>query len=157
MTEQVLFLHKIKIKALSVFQKNYAILFTARFKREIFLAEVFLWNTPLRVALSIVEVAESRAAFAASLSFASIAAYTFLTAVLTPDLIALFLSIFVRFTRILFFADLIFAKVYTSHAEFSLFFRDVFIKAGHGRSNANIRLYYRGNDLFCQYIFLMFW
>ena len=46
-----------------------------------------------------------------SLSCASIATRTFLTAVLTEDLIALFLSALVWFTKILFFADLIFATM----------------------------------------------
>ena len=84
---------------------SYAILFTARVIRETFLAEVFLWYTPFLVALSIAEVAASSALCAAALSFASMAAYTFLIAVLTPDLMDLFLSALVLFTRILFFAD----------------------------------------------------
>jgi len=91
--------------------KCYAILFTARERRDTFLAEVFLWYTPFLVALSSADVAAVSAVLAASLSLASIAAYTFLTAVLTPDLIDLFLSAFVLFTKILFFADLILAMI----------------------------------------------
>ena len=64
--------------------------------------------------LSITEVAFRRAAFAASASFATTAASTFLIAVFTPDLIALLRSILVLFTRILFFADLMLANPYTS-------------------------------------------
>ncbi len=93
----------------------YAILLTACAKRDTFLEAVFLWNTPFEVALSIVAVAASNADLAASLSFAATAAFTFFTAVLTPDLIALFLSAFVLFTKILFFADLILAKMHTSY------------------------------------------
>jgi hypothetical protein len=52
--------------------------------------------------LLITTVALFNASLAAVTSFASIAAYTFLIAVLTPDLIALFLSYFVLFTKILF-------------------------------------------------------
>jgi hypothetical protein len=89
-------------------------LFTAFAKRETFLADVFLWNTPFVAALSITEVAFNNAAEAASLSFAATAASTFLIAVLTPDLIALLRSAFVLFTKILFFADLMLANVYTS-------------------------------------------
>ena len=74
--------------------------------------------------MSITVVAFSSAAFAASLSCASIATRTFLTAVLTEDLIALFLSALVWFTKILFFADLIFASEYEND----------FIKAMIGRS-----------------------
>ena len=48
------------------------------------------------------EMASSRAAFAASLSLAATAASTFLMDVLTADLMDLFLAAFVLFTRILF-------------------------------------------------------
>ena len=71
---------------------------------------VFLWYTPLEVALSISLVAANNAACAAALSFAATAASTFLTAVLTLDLIALFLAALVSATKILFFADLILAN-----------------------------------------------
>ena len=98
----------------SLRQSFYAILLTVCAKRDTFLEAVFLWNTPFEVALSIVAVAASNADFAASLSLAATAAFTFLTAVLTPDLIALFLSAFVLFTKILFFADLMLAKMHTS-------------------------------------------
>ena len=87
----------------------YANLFTARDKREIFLEAVFLWKTPLLAALLISPVAASNAAAAASLSFAAIAASTFFTEVFTADLIALFLSAFLRSTKSLFLADLMFA------------------------------------------------
>ena len=95
--------------------RNYAILLTATAKRDTFLEAVFLWNTPFEAALSIVAVAATNAALAASLSLAAIAAVTFLTEVFTPDLIALFLSAFVLLTKILFFADLILAKMHPSY------------------------------------------
>ena len=53
----------------------------------------------------------------ASLSFAATAASTFLIAVFTEERIDLFLSVFVCATKILFFADLMLANLYTSHAE----------------------------------------
>ena len=55
-----------------------------------------------------------------ALSFASIAAFTFLTAVLTPDLIALFLSALVLLTKILFLADLMLAMILTSYIKSSV-------------------------------------
>ncbi len=94
----------------------YAILLTAMDRREIFLEAVFLWNTPLLAALLISEIADFNAASAAALSFASTAVFTFLTAVLTVERIALFLAAFLRSTKILFFADLIFATFYTSQS-----------------------------------------
>ena len=60
-------------------------------------------------ALLISEIADVNADEAAALSPAAIAALTFLIAVFTLDLIALFLSAFLRSTQILFFADLILA------------------------------------------------
>ena len=107
--------HRIKNNPYNRTGYYYAILFTANAKRDTFLDAVFLWNTPFVAALLIVAVAAVNAAFAASLSLAAIAAFTFLTEVLTPDLIALFLSAFVLFTKILFFADLILAKMHTSY------------------------------------------
>ena len=62
-----------------------------------------------------VAVAATNASAAAALSLASIAAFTYLTAVLTPDLIALYLSAFVLLTKILFLADLMLAMMYTSY------------------------------------------
>ena len=44
-------------------------LFTAFVKRETFLAQLFLWYTPLDVALLMVAMASVRAACAAALSF----------------------------------------------------------------------------------------
>ena len=56
--------------------------------------------------------------------------------VLTLDLIALFLAAFVSFTKILFFADLMLANLYTSnYCEIKSF---SYIRAGHGRSDINI-------------------
>lgn len=91
-------------------------LLTALDKRETFLAQLFLWKTPLDVALLITETASFNAACAAALSFSSTAASTFLIAVLTEDLIALFLAALVLFTKILFLADLIFANSDTSNS-----------------------------------------
>ena len=62
-----------------------------------------------------VEIASTRALLAASLSLAATAASTFLMDVFTADLMDLFLSAFVLFTRILFLADLMLAKLYTSN------------------------------------------
>ena len=53
---------------------------TASDKRDTFLEAFFLWNTPFEQALSISIVAACKAATAASLSLASIAAFTFLIA-----------------------------------------------------------------------------
>ena len=78
------------------------------------LAALFLWKIPFEPALAITEVASFNAASAAALSFAATAASTFLIAVLTPDLIALFLAALVSVTKILFFADLMLANSYTS-------------------------------------------
>src|SRR5699024_6128620 len=69
----------------------------------------------------IVEIAFFNAAEAASLSFAATAASTFLIEVFTADLMDLFLSAFVLFTKILFFADLMLAKVYTSKCDHSIY------------------------------------
>ncbi len=95
--------------------KSYAIELTALLRRETFLDALFLWYTPLVAAISIAEIALVRAALAASLSFAATAASTFFIAVFTAERIDLFLSVFVWVTRILFFADLILAKLYTSY------------------------------------------
>lgn len=92
----------------------YASLLTAFDKRETFLEAVFLWKTPFEQALSISTVAAFNASNAAALSFAAIAASTFFIDVLTLDLIALFLAVFVSVTKILFFADLILANLSTS-------------------------------------------
>ena len=92
-----------------------AVSLTALDKRAIFLEAVFLWKIPLEVALLISEMQAVKASEAAALSLAAIAASTFLIYVLTLVLIALFLSVFVLITLILFFADLIFAKVGTSN------------------------------------------
>ena len=62
-----------------------------------------------------VEIASFNAASAAALSFFATAASTFLIEVFTADLIDLFLAAFVWFTKILFFADLMFANSYTSY------------------------------------------
>ena len=83
---------------------------TALDKRDTLREAVLLWYTPLVQALSISEVAASNAAWAAALSPAAIAASTFLIAVLTLDLIALFLAALVSFTKIHFFADLMLAN-----------------------------------------------
>lgn len=77
-------------------------LLTALAKRETFLAQLFLWKTPLDVALLIVATASFNATSAAALSLFATAASTFLIEVLTADLIALFLSALVLFTKILF-------------------------------------------------------
>lgn len=91
---------------------------TSFVKRETFLAQLFLWNTPLDVALLIVEIAFVNAHCAAALSLFATATSTLLIAVLTADLIDLFLAAFVLVTKILFFADLIFAISYTSNSDF---------------------------------------
>ncbi len=70
-------------------------------KRDTLREAVFLWYTPLLVALSISVVAANNAACAAALSPAAIAASTFLIEVLTLERIALFLAAFVWFTKIL--------------------------------------------------------
>ena len=62
-----------------------------------------------------VEIAFTNAAAAASLSFAATAASTFFIEVLTAERIALFLAALVLLTKILFFADLMLAKLYTSN------------------------------------------
>ena len=54
--------------------------------------------------------AATRVLFAAAISPASIAAWTFFTAVFTEDLMDLFLSALLADVRILFFADLMFAS-----------------------------------------------
>lgn len=59
-----------------------------------FLETVFFFKTPLVTALSNSLYATDNAAFAVSASLASIATNTFLTIVLTLDLIAWFLSLF---------------------------------------------------------------
>ena len=56
-----------------------------------------------------------------NLNFAATAASTFLTAVLTLDLIALFLAALVSATKILFFADLMLANVVYLHHKFFYF------------------------------------
>ena len=89
-------------------------LLTALDKREIFLEAVFLWKIPLEVALLISEIATVKAACAASLSPFATATSTFLIQVFTLDLIDLFLNVFVSITKILFFADLMLANLYTS-------------------------------------------
>ena len=116
-------------------QKNHS--FTAFVRRDAFLDVVFLWYTPLEVALSIVEIAFNKAASAAALSFAAIAASTFLIAVLTPDLIDLFLAALVSLTRILFFADLMLANFHTSDLINDNDFLKIYAIAGHGRANVN--------------------
>ena len=75
---------------------------------------MFLWKIPFEPALAITEVASFNAASAAALSFAATAASTFLIAVLTPDLIALFISALVSVTKNLYYADLMLANSYTS-------------------------------------------
>lgn len=101
----------------------YASLLTANVKREIFLAAVFLWYTPLEQAFEISTVASCNAAVAVTLSLATIAASTFLIIVLTFDLIALFLAAFVSVTKILFFADFMLANLSTSKI-YSVFYVD---------------------------------
>src|SRR5699024_7850995 len=95
-------------------------LLTALVRREILREVVFLWYTPLEVALLITEIAAFRFAFAASASFAATAASTFLIAVFTSDLIALFLMVLASAIRTLFFADLMLANLYTSKLSFTL-------------------------------------
>ena len=75
-------------------------LFTDFERRAIFLETVFLWYTPLLPAFVISTIAALRAVLAASTSFCATAASTFLIAVLTLDLIALFLAAFVSLTKI---------------------------------------------------------
>ena len=75
---------------------------------------MFLWKIPLEVALLISEIATVKAACAAFLSPFATASYTFLILVFTLDLIDLFLNVFVSITKILFFADLMLANLYTS-------------------------------------------
>lgn len=60
------------------------------------------------------EMASGRAAWAAALSLFATAVSTFLMEVFTAERMDLFLAALVLFTKILFFADLIFANVYTS-------------------------------------------
>lgn len=69
---------------------------------------------PLFAAFAIVETAFTSASFASSLFFAATAVSTFLIDVFTADLMDLFLAVFVAVTRILFFADLMFANLDTS-------------------------------------------
>ena len=88
-------------------------------------------------ALSIVEIAVDNAAFAASLSFATTAASTFLIAVLTSDLIDLFLAVLISVTKILFFADLMLASLVHLQCVIVIV-HDCYIKAGHGQFNVNI-------------------
>src|SRR5699024_10842428 len=93
---------------------------------------------PFVAALSIVEIAFFNAAAAASLSFAATAASTFLIDVFTADLIDLFLSALVLFTKILFFADLMLAKVYTSKCNLSNFFTIYYL---YRRRHGTLRYY----------------
>ena len=92
----------------------YAILLTALVRREIFLEAVFLWKIPLEAALLISELATFNAASAASLLPSAMARSTFLMQVFTLDLMDLLRNVFVWMTKILFFADLILANLYTS-------------------------------------------
>ena len=62
-----------------------------------------------------IAVAAPSAFTAVSLSLLTTATSTFLIAVLTADLIDLLRSAFVLLTRILFFADLMLAHLYTSN------------------------------------------
>src|SRR5699024_4872787 len=97
-----------------------------------------------------VEIAAVRAAAAASLSFAATAASTFLMDVFTADLMDLFLSAFVLFTRILFLADLMLAKLYTSNILNFI----VFLHRGrHGNPRRNMLIYSMPFICLCQYIF----
>lgn len=116
-------------------------LLTALDKRETFLAQLFLWKTPLDVALLITETASFNAASAAALSLSATAASTFLIAVLTEDLIALFLAALVLFTKILFFADLIFANSDTSNSDMIIIIA-VCHKNRHGRSYEHACIFY---------------
>ena len=69
---------------------------TSLFKRETFLAALFLWKIPFEAALSITDVAFLRAATAASLSFAATAASTFYATITksggTPDVVTFYLT-----------------------------------------------------------------
>ena len=68
----------------------------------------------------IVEIASFNAASAAALSWFATAASTFLMEVLTAERMDLFLSAFVLFTKILFFADLMLANFDTSDTYFNI-------------------------------------
>ena len=105
--------------------------------RETFLAALFLWYTPLEAAALIAEIAAGRAALAAAASLLATAVSTFLIAVFTAERIDLFLSAFVLFTRILFFADLIFAILLTSNNIIHNFHQD---QPRHGQANLHIRI-----------------
>jgi len=117
----------------------YASLLTARLNLEIFLEALFLWYTPLVAALLISEVAAVRAVCAAALSFAAMAASTFLMDVFTLERIDLFLAALFSETRILFFADLMLANVNTSICDIHKMYL-VFITGGHGHNNEHTKL-----------------
>ena len=83
-------------------------------KRDFLFAALFLCRIPLEAALSIVLIATTRAAFAASASFAATAASTALMVVFTLDIALLFLKVRTLAIWARFAADLIFAKIVTS-------------------------------------------
>lgn len=85
-------------------------------RRDTLREEVFLCRTPLEAAMVSARSALRKLSSAAALSPASTAALTFLTAVLTADLTALFLSALFADVKILFFADLMFANFFSSHS-----------------------------------------
>jgi hypothetical protein len=71
----------------------------------------------LEAALSIAETAPINAAFAASLSPEAAAVFIFLIAVLVDDLVILLRNCLFAITAMRFFADFIFANVFTSSYE----------------------------------------
>ena len=106
-------------------------------------------------ALLISAIAAFKASAATALSLAATAASTYFIAVLTLDLIALFLAAFVSLTKILFFADLMLANVNTSNIEI-LFPLILFGRPGHGTFHRYILVYFKVGKVKCQYIIHVF-
>jgi hypothetical protein len=89
------------------------------------------------------EIATRSAACAAAASFASTAFSTFLTMVFTLDLIALFLAALVWFTKILFFADLMLANLYTSNYVIMMnIFRNIPLESDTDNPTEHTHLFY---------------
>jgi hypothetical protein len=98
----------------SFIRSSYFIALTALDILETLREEVFLCTIPLEEALVSSTSAAFKLASAAALSPDATAASTFFVAVLTADLTALFLSSFFLDVRILFFADLMLANLFSS-------------------------------------------
>jgi len=84
---------------------------TSRVSREIFLAEVFLWKTPLESPFWIKGIAFDKAFRAPSTSFFAMAILTFFTEDFTVDLIWRFRSLLFSFCLALLIADKWVAKI----------------------------------------------